>query len=289
VIVYVQSNRQNHDLGIKRANQVIIRENAAAPAWSPSGEQIAFFGEAPEYNTGIWVMTERGQNPTQLFPARQAPALDQNVKDHIKNIAWSPDGTKLAFEVDTPSDQPMVWVINAAVGTRISDPFPGRQPAWSPEGQGLAINTCFRNDCGLWRVDFLGGSQIRLTDNSSDSYPVWSPLGYLAFSRQSGNGGWELYQLRLPNSLNSLDEQWLDEHPPQQLTFLNSTSTTPVFNSSGQRIFFRTDARGGSDNWDILAIDLADDGAGPGDVQRIPIQEGIGPSDDAGLARPAVY
>jgi Tol biopolymer transport system component len=267
---------------------LIWRENAAGPAWSPDGTQIAFFGEAPTHNTGIWLMGARAQNPRQLFPVDNASASDQDVKDHIKNIVWSPDGSKLAFEVDTPLDDPVIRVINADLGSMIAG-FSGRQPAWSPDGQHLVINHCFGPNCGLWRLDFLGGSPIQLTDNPSDSYPTWSRLNYLAFSRRLSNGTRQIFQRRLPGISDFINEEWLAEYPPEQLTFLNGTSTTPVFGPYGRRIFFRSDAIGGSDNWDILAIELASNGSGPGTLLNSPIRQGVGPSDDAGLARPAIH
>jgi len=68
---------------------------------------------------------------------------------------------------------------------------------------------------------------------------------------------------------------------PQRLTNRFGTDTTPVFSPDGQEIFFRGDYPGGSPHWQIMAINL------DGTNERL-VKEGVGESQEWGLARPAV-
>jgi TolB protein len=146
--------------------------------------------------------------------------------------------------------------------------YPGAQPTWSSDSQKLAIKTC-APACGLWQVNFDGSEAKPLTTDGTDSYPTWSPTGqFLAFtSRRDGN--WEIYLLRL------------DDNSLQRLTNRPATDVTPVFSPNGQEIYLRTDDQGGGDAWRITAITI------DGSSERL-VKEGVGPSDDWGLARPAI-
>ncbi|HEY83553.1 MAG TPA: hypothetical protein G4N96_00360 [Chloroflexi bacterium] len=64
-----------------------------------------------------------------------------------------------------------------------------------------------------------------------------------------------------------------------RLTQRPGTDTTPVLSPDGLEIHFRTDAFG---EWQIRAM------AVDGSNERL-IRDGVGPSDDWGLARPAIH
>lgn len=266
LIVYVQSDGQNHSLGlVDSAGKLIngdLHRHAGAPAWSPDGERIAFFGDdriielsgVYEQGMGVWTIDDQGANPKQVI-----------FIDHVKNITWSPDGTKLALEVSPPTEITEVRIVNPEDG-KILMTFPGQQPTWSPNSQKLIIKTCAPG-CGLWQVDFNGGNPQQLTSDSTDGYPSWSPNGQnLAFMSQNRDGNWEIYRLRLSDG------------KVVRLTNRSGTDITPVFGPDGQEIYLRTDALGG---WRITVINL------DGNDERT-VKEGVGPSDDWGLARPAV-
>ncbi len=266
----MQSNRDSHTLGLVNSEggllQSPLHQYAGGPAWSPDGRAVAFFGEQGisqldgDYSlgNGIWridLVDREARN------ARRLVAID-----NVKNLAWSPDGTKLAFEVHSPVANPEIWVVEA-LGGQVIKQFPGKQPTWTSDSEELVINTCSPS-CGLWRFTFLGEPKKSLTRDSNDSYPTCSVKGDLAFSRKIDED-WEIYLL--PRG----------EDEPRRLTNRPGSDTTPVFSPDGREIYLRTDHRARGDNWDIVAIS-------PDGSQERMVKEGVGPSGEWGLARPAV-
>jgi hypothetical protein len=268
-IAYVQSNGATHSLGLGVSDNRLLNGNlhlrAAAPAWSPDGAKLTFFGEEGvselkgvyQQGNGVWlvdIVNDQAENPRLLV-----------AQDHLKNITWSPDGTKLAFEVGLPDMPREVMVVDADSGQPMSR-FAGEQPAWSPDSQKLVVRACL-SECGLWLVNLDGSEGQQLTFDNSDSYPAWSPTGqYLAFSSQRDDD-WEIYLLRLADGVL------------RRLTHRPGSDTTPVFGPCDDNIYLRTDAYG---SWWITVMKL--DGS---DERKV--QEGVGPSEDWGLARPAIH
>src|SRR4029079_17185551 len=103
--------------------------------------------------------------------------------------AWSPDGTKIAFESFCPD----VYTMNAdGTGlTRLT--FTGRcddpsgniysgAPTWSPDGSEIAFvsnrDGGVRGDPELYKMNADGTNQTRLTDDDVfEQSPAWSPDG----------------------------------------------------------------------------------------------------------------
>jgi hypothetical protein len=270
-LVFVQSSERYHNLvgsvtsgAAPLADQ--LQNFAGAPAWSPDGARLAFFGEEGisqlggvyERGNGIWlvdIVNGQPQNHRLLVP-----------QDHVKNLVWSPDGAKLAFQFGPPGLRHEVMVVDARDGEFISQ-FAGEQPAWSADSRQLAIKGCFE-ECGLWRVNLDGSGAERLTMGDSDSYPAWSPDGRSLVFTSNRAGQWDIYRLRLA------DRQL------EQLTNRPGTDITPVFGPCGQELYLRTDHFGG---WRITTLKL------DGSNEEVTLAEGVGPTDEWGLARPAIF
>lgn len=285
VIVWVQTNSDfglpPHTLGIisSLGENSELQPYAAAPALSPTGQKLAFFSESSlsGLNTGIWIadlVNNLGQNYKQL----------NDVTD-VRHIAWSPDGDKLAFEVIlNPQDSREAWQHQIRIARSNPDDdyieldrFDGRQPTWGPGSQQLVYYNCAGSQCGLFVVNCEGGNcdekaSKQITFDSTDSYPSWATDGSIAFASKR-DGDPEIY-LWLPG-----------DSAPIQLTNRPSIDTTPVFDPTGRKIYFRTDDPN-AQTWHIDVIMLAEDKRTVQDITVL--KEDVGADDNWGLVQPTV-
>ncbi len=104
--------------------------------------------------------------------------------------AWSPDGTKIAFESNRDSD-PSSWIRNSEIYVMNSDgseqtrltnnPAGDGNPDWSPDGTKITFQTSRNGNSWIanWEIYVMnadGSGQTRLTNNQDeDSHPDWGP------------------------------------------------------------------------------------------------------------------
>ncbi len=90
--------------------------------------------------------------------------------------AWSPDGTRLAFESDRARavDRGDIFVVNwdgSGLVQLTSDESDDREPAWSPDGRRIAFDRS-----GIWVMSAADGSGATMV-TLNGSHPSWSPDG----------------------------------------------------------------------------------------------------------------
>lgn len=246
--------------------------SSASPAWSPNGSKIGYesFRALDGSNASIpavniWVMNADGSGNTPLT------RLTAQAVSSIHS-AWSPDGSKIAFDSTRALDGanasigvPNVWVVNsdgsaAAPLTKLTASMASSVlPAWSPDGTRIAFVSAralngtnsaiaVRN---VWIMNADGSNQHPLTQLSAagSSDIAWSPDGArIAFVSTRSLDGTDA----VGNAANVwvMNADGSGATPLTRLTSLyNMTTEAPEWSPDGKRILYVSSrAVDGSDN-----------------------------------------
>lgn len=144
------------------------------------------------------LLAAHGQNGIFLIDSRAAATrLVPKTKNATGPAAWSPDGSRLAFETwdDAGTNVYSVRADGTDLRLVLKD---ASSPSWSPDGKQLVVvrENCYREACSgdeyyggnLFLVD-AGGSNPRQLTSFADgvAYPAWSPDGkWIAFIGDNG-------------------------------------------------------------------------------------------------------
>lgn len=242
-------------------NQRFLLDFAASPMWSPDGQSLAFFGEEGIDNqplvqtgtNGLWRIDADGQSPRQLLPEGTA-----------HTVAWSPDGTLIAFDAARGGPDRRIYFIDAEGSPQ---PFEllGEQPSFAPDSLQVVAKAC-RPDCGLWIVNRDDSNPRRLTTEGTDGLPAWSPDGAkIAFSR---------------NVDSNVDVYIIDADGSnlQRLTTAPGNDSVPAWTPDSRRIVFRSDRNG---VWQIFRMNA------DGSDQQL-IVDNVGAGDEWAFDRMSV-
>ena len=186
-------------------SKLVRRTTGAAPSWSPDGQWIV-------YGSGDLMLMKADADGTS--PIRFTD--DGGWEAHA---AWSPDGTRIAFVSDWVTydftADIFIATLTTSQWTRITDNYVGFdgqpcwglpslgcdpltqyfQPAWSPDGQRLAVVTCLYafTTCDASTVSVMnadGSGLVQLAATSGFAKPTWSPDGQVIAFTRFGSIAW---------------------------------------------------------------------------------------------------
>lgn len=107
-----------------------------AATFSPDGSQIAYVDGMGDWGNSVRVMDADGSHVRVLVDSRRGGRQEEAMGNHVYRLAWSSDGSRLAFETDDG-----IWVVGSdGSGLRMVIPH-GHNPTWSPDGSRLAYAT----------------------------------------------------------------------------------------------------------------------------------------------------
>ena len=113
----------------------------------------------------------------------------------LGNPAWSPDGSRIAFDaIQVGTASTGIWSM-AADGsdkrrhTSSTDGF-DNGPTWSPDGARIAFTRAYGNERDIAIVTLATGAVERIPLQWAQWSPAWSPSGeHLAFWQDIGTSG----------------------------------------------------------------------------------------------------
>ena len=150
-----------------------------SPSWRSDCAEIAYVKEL-----GVSVMKRDGEHLRDLYRYEPGGSVAASAASWI---AWSPDGTRLAFAAENlGSDDPYwgrhIWVIEADGSNMVQltsgDQWDNR-PSWSPDGNQIVFQRgFFEGDSYIVTIDVDGSNETPLTAGFPEDYgPSWSPDG----------------------------------------------------------------------------------------------------------------
>ncbi|TME29623.1 MAG: S9 family peptidase, partial [Chloroflexi bacterium] len=156
------------------------KERSVWPRWSPDGRSVAFLRDAGgDERFDIWLVDRNGEQERNLT---NEPGVMH------RDLAWSPDGTKLAYTANANGKAFSVNVIDVITGAKRTLTDGARddlQPRWSPDGA-LLLFTSRRDPVERTNADLhvvpVAGGEAKLLDTrqgvAGESFDGrWSPDG----------------------------------------------------------------------------------------------------------------
>lgn len=154
-------------------------------------------------------------------------------KQPIISLAWSPDGTQLAyvsFEERGGVSKPVVYVHALASGKRFivaNERGSNSAPAWSPDGKRLAVVLTRDGNSQVYLANADGSGLKRLTRSSDiDTEPTFTPDGKFVYFTSNRGGSAQIYRVSV------------DGGDAQRVTFSGPFNARPQVSPDGKTMAF---------------------------------------------------
>ena len=213
------------------------------PAWSPDGKALLYTGEVGKIRKIFRKDLASGQDSQ----------LTRGDSDELQP-AWSPDGKQVAFVRAHQSDVKLqpgdvfgmfqegdIWVLDLASGEETKLVENAFNPAYSPDGQHIAVDASWAGPRRIWVLDRQGHNPQQVTTDTSEEVahvaPAWSPDGRkIVFQNLVRTK----FDIRTVN-LDSKQMNWITND--------SLTNIRPSWSPSGRFIYFSSYRSGGINIW----------------------------------------
>lgn len=182
---------------------------SSQPAWSPSGDQIAFTRFTAAQNFDVFVIDTSGAGETNLT----VHSANDGQPD------WSSDGMKIAFSSDRDGDFE-IYLMNpdgSGITQLTANTHLDVSPAWSPDDSRIAFRSDALQSADIFLMNADGSNVTALNTNlAADDLPDWSPGGSQIIYQSDSSGDLEIWRIDVDGSnLTNLTTQATgdDEHP----------------------------------------------------------------------------
>jgi eukaryotic-like serine/threonine-protein kinase len=230
------------------------------PAWSPDGKALLYTGEVGKIRKIFRKDLGSGQD-TQLT---------HGDFDELQPT-WSPDGRQVAFvrarqpgaklqpgDVFGEFQDGDVWVLDLTPGEESKLVENAFNPAYSPDGQRIAVDASWAGPRRIWLLDRQGHNPQQVTTDTSEEVahvaPAWSPDGKkIVFQNLARTK----FDIRTVN-LDSKQMNWITND--------FRINIRPSWSPSGRFIYFSSDRSGGINIW---RAPVRADGTVSGSLQQV--------------------
>ncbi len=230
------------------------------PAWSPDGKALLYTGEVGKIR--------------KIFRKDLASGQDSQLThgdfDELQPT-WSPDGKQTAFvrarqpgvklqpgDVFGQFQDGDVWVLDLASGEESKLVENAFNPAYSPDGQRIAVDASWAGPRRIWVLDRQGHNPQQVTTDTSEEVahaaPAWSPDGRkIVFQNLVRTK----FDIRTVN---------LDSKQMNRITNDFFSNIRPSWSPSGRFIYFSSYRSGGINIW---RAPVRGDGTVNGSLQQV--------------------
>jgi Tol biopolymer transport system component len=211
-----------------------ILANASQPALYRNGQRLALRSSRSDL-LGIGVYD---------LATNRITGITSHLEDSVPN--WSPNGDRLVFASTRHGDRRWrVYTVPADGNQTAQELTFGLDPDWHPSAEQIVYKGCDDRGeaCGLWLMDSSGRNRAPLTEDRTDSRPVWSADGRtIVFMSEGRHGNWEIYSVDASGALLT------------RLTADAALDGLPAVSPDGTRVAFVSN-RGGA--WGIWVVPLS--------------------------------
>jgi dipeptidyl aminopeptidase/acylaminoacyl peptidase len=144
-----------------------IRTLLYAPTFSPDGKRIAYFDGLSDSSHTLWVMNADGSNKRLLLETEEIQEARR-----VGHLAWSPDGTRLAFDILGGPSSGINTVSADGSGLALAIPG-GVNPYWSPDGSRISYQISYTT-AGTLQIASSDGAPVQ--EFSYAASGPWNPL-----------------------------------------------------------------------------------------------------------------